>query len=486
MIKLNRGDGTGRPLRKEQENVLKWLEENWAVSNVLAIQAPTGVGKSLIAKAIVDAVGGHVITPTNLLLSQYAQAYPKVTLLKGFGTYECVENKEQSCGDTRAVCRKFCAGCPASLAATKAKLGGTVFANPISYRALQFTKNWVPPEVLVIDEAHKLFSMARLMFEDKIMAEEYALPYVTNQLDLRNWMDRRIDSLRTNIDANFKHSHTASVLKMAKQWQRLTRLRESLDTPENIVMEWRKDYYRGKKKDYLYLNPIEPPQHVFDKLLRAKKVVLMSATLFPSDVEKLVGGRPYKYLDVASPIPVKQRPVHLRPMESANKDTSPAKVAEWIQGQLKLHPGNAIIHVSYVWAARLRPFSFYTVANFTPEEKAKAVKKFKAEGGVFLAAGCAEGLDLPHDECRTNIIPILPRENMGDKLVQRRRAKPGGERQSDLEMLRTLIQQVGRSTRDITDWSVTVVGDPQAGWLIRKYKQELSRSFTEAVDGSKL
>ena len=460
---------------------LKWLERHWETSNVFAINAATGVGKSFLAKAIIDSLGGHVITPTNLLLDQYSRSYPKVTLLKGFGTYECKEAEGISCQDRRAVCRGFCAGCPASMAATKAKLGGTVFANPISYRALQFTKNWVPPEVLVIDEAHKLFSMASLMFEDKIMAEEYGLPMVTNQLDLRNWMDRRIESLRTNIDANFKHAQTASVQKMAKQWQRLTRLRESLDTPENVMMEWRKDYYRGKKKDYLYLNPIEPPQHVFDKLLRAKKVVLMSATLFPSDVEKLVGGRSFKYLDVASPIPVKQRPVHLRPMESANKDTSPAKVAEWIQGQLKLHPGNAIIHVSYAWAARLRPFLFYTVANFKPEEKAKAVKKFKAEGGVFLAAGCAEGLDLPHEECRTNIIPMLSKDSLGSAVVQRRRAKPGGMKQYDLDTLRTFIQQVGRSTRDISDWSVTVVGDPQAVWLLRKYKRELPSSFTEAI-----
>lgn len=451
---------------------------------MFVINGATGTGKSAIAKILIDSCGGHVITPTNVLLEQYSRQYKSIGVLKGFNTYECSESEDMSCGERRAVCKRFCSGCPALKAAVKARSGVPVFANPISYRALQFSKAWQPPNVLVVDEAHKLKSMALLMYEGKLRAEEFALPKLTNQVDLVAWMDRKLGTLRATLDANINKAEQPNVRAAAKQWAKLYKLREGLNNPENIIMEWRTEYWRGKKKDFLYLTPVQPPLELFDRLLRAKKLVLMSATIFPSDVKELIGDRPFKYLDVPSPIPARQRPILLRPMRSANWQTPVSEIAAWIEEQLKLHKGNAIVHVTYALASKLKPFSFYTVANFKPEDKAKAIKKFKAEGGVFLAAGCAEGLDLPHDECRVNLIPILAKENIGDAAVKKRLAMPGGQKKYELEIIRTTIQQAGRSTRDITDHSVVVVGDNYMAGLVRKHKREIPTSFTEAIDGN--
>jgi len=116
----------------------------------------------------------------------------------------------------------------------------------------------------------------------------------------------------------------------------------------------------------------------------------------------------------------------------------------------------------------------------TKEDKADVIEAFKANGGLFVAAGCAEGVDFPGDECRLNLIPILHRENLGDRAVQKRMSLPGGRRAYDLEILKTTIQQAGRSTRGPDDWSTTIIGDPGFTRLMNQYDSELPRSFVES------
>lgn len=478
-------DKSGREPRDVQLKALRWLRENWHKADVFGLRLDTGSGKSAIAKAIIEEFGGHVITPSNALLDQYSQTYPEVPAVKGYNNFMCKRDTGLDCVAAKCFSGRYCADCPAAAARRRALNETKAFFNPVSYRSLQLQKGFTAPSVVVVDEAHTLPGMALIFAEEKLLCKDYRMPHLKTAIDIHNWAKNRVVELKERGEQAFKAGLFKEADRLAAQYRKLFKIEHLFKNAQNYVWEYRKEWWRGKQELVFYMHPIDPPPELVGKILRADKVVLMSATLFPSDIEKMLPGAKFKYLDLPSPIDKDRRQIIWRPMESANATTDPAQVAAWIQEQLKLHPGNAIVHVSYAWAAKLRPFSFYTVANFESGEKLKAIEKFKREGGVFLAAGCAEGLDLPYDQCRVNLIPILHKANIGDVVVKKRLLRPGGQREYDLDIIRTTIQQTGRSTRAADDYSVTVIGDPQLYPLVQRYKKDIPQSFREAIKWEK-
>ena len=198
--------------------------------------------------------------------------------------------------------------------------------------------------------------------------------------------------------------------------------------------------------------PITPPRFLCDALLSADKIVLMSGTLFDTDIKTLLGDRPYESIDLPSPIPVENRPVFYRPVPfKMNYQTEPGMIVDAIENVLKSYPGkNAIIHVPYNMSKRLQPHFKRKVLTNTSQTKDETLKKFKKYGGVWLASGCAEGLDLKGDLARVNIIPKLAFPDLNDPVVKKRKALEDGEQWYGLETLKTLVQQVGRTTRSVS------------------------------------
>ena len=256
------------------------------------------------------------------------------------------------------------------------------------------------------------------------------------------------------------------------------------ENPDNYAIWREKGKSRGRYVEYLNIKPVTPPGFLVRQLLNAERVVLMSGTIFKHDVEELLPGRKYKMLDLPSPLPKENRRIILDPVDyRMNWQTPPAQIAGTINSILEKHPNeNTIIHVSYSLSRKLEGFMpSGTIVN-TPENKIAKVEEFKKKGGVFLAAGCAEGLDLKGDLCRVNIIPKLLYPNMKDPVVEKRMAAADGSDWYELETLKLLIQQAGRSTRCLDDYSTTYVNDPGALWRIKKHARSLPQSFLEALD----
>ncbi len=115
------------------------------------------------------------------------------------------------------------------------------------------------------------------------------------------------------------------------------------------------------------------------------------------------------------------------------------------------------------------------------ENKIEKLEYFKKHGGVFLAAGCSEGIDLADDKCRLNIIPQLLFPSLGDPIVIKRKALVDGQLWYGLEVMKTCIQQYGRSTRHEKDWSNTFIFDPLFGMVYGQTKAHLPKYFSEAI-----
>jgi len=158
--------------------------------------------------------------------------------------------------------------------------------------------------------------------------------------------------------------------------------------------------------------------------------------------------------------------------------SDPQAVAAWIKS--KLTGVNTIIHTTYKMGKALHKLMPETLYH-DPTTKEATMQKFKENGGVWLAAACSEGVDLPGETCRLNLIPVLPLANIGEPVVQARMKKPGGNKRYSSDALTTFIQQCGRSTRGVDDHSLTICGDGRLGRLLSDCVGDVPKSFNQAL-----
>lgn len=469
-------DGTGRPPRQLQTDAFNWLRDNWHKFHTIGIEASCGVGKSGIAQAISQETGGHVVVVSNALMDQYIETYPERNYVKGLAHYKC-DTHDINCTEVKEIFDARCKGCTYDSCRSKAKTEATIF-NPISY----WVSDTPAPDVLIIDEAHRLVDTLMLLCGVKLRKSKYNYPDTVNDVSVVTWMNKQVELLT----------------QLAREYKRQGQLQQAADTvkqrdsikmaamgvvenPQRYAVYEERTEFRGKKERYLCVMPVELPRFILKPFLECKKLILLSATLPEPLVKQLALGREHAHLSLPSPIPAEQRKVVFDPVENdqGTKNTT-EQLARWIAVQRKRYPGNTIVHVTYARAKELKEHFPEALIN-TPETKMQVLAEFKAKGGLWFAAGCAEGIDLPGDICRLNLIPTIMWANYGDPVVQKRLALPGGRLQYDLDALTLLQQQVGRSTRGTDDWSVTVVGDKRMITLVNRLKAYVPQSFYESI-----
>lgn len=477
-------DASGREPRPAQIEILNWLDRVWDKSNVFGIIAGTGVGKSAISRAIQVEFGNTaVLIPTNNLINQQMVTYPNVNFLKGKHNYKCSRGEEDTCGDTASLRIKPCDNCPYIESRNRAREGEDTIFNPISYFYYSRSDDFRAPEILVIDEAHKLKEMIMMLTECQFRKGRYLYPTITNTIELIDWMSSTIKEMKEAVEALLSSKEYKEAKSLARQMESVRMTRNAIQAnPQNFVFYTKEMQYRKTLEEYLVVSPIVVPKALIDQVLQATKVVLMSATLLESDIRDL-GFKSYLFLDAGSPIPKANRPVYYKPADfKMNFEASPEAVANWVKSVLSQYPNrNTIVHLSYGWSKKLARFFDGALIN-TPETKDKVLATFKKMGGLWLASGAAEGIDLPGDECRLNIIPFVIMANPFDPVVKKQLALPNGQLKYELQALKQVIQQAGRSTRGVDDASITVIGDSKFIKLFNKNRNYLPKSFAEAVN----
>lgn len=487
---LKRFDGSGRQPRGVQIEFLQWLSANWRHSTFVG-QLPVGSGKSAIARAIQLATGGHIITPSNMLIDQYINEY-SVNYLKGKANYLC-KTSGLTCSEwTDQLNEKPCHGCPYSSCRKLAAEGKPTFFNPMSlYYLIKQARNWQRPEVIIVDEAHQLNSMLLMISGVRLRRGQYQFDKdVVNEIYLVQWLDKQIGKLN-RLQLMYKARGDVQKLKeILREAEALKLTFECFTTnPQNYAVWIEDGTHYGRAEKFLNIKPLVVPANLRKGLLDSRKLVLMSGTMMKTDIKDLLGeGADYQFSDLSSPIPIGNRRIVYRPAEfKMNALTPPEAIVDQIEAIIEEETvkngrrPNTIIHVSYSASARLRnKFSIPIIWN-NQENKDARVAEFKARGGVFLAAGCAEGLDLKGEICRLNIIPQLLFPNLGDESVKKRRALADGSEWYALETMKAVIQQAGRSTRGETDFSTTYILDNNFGWCYRQIRNQLPKSFKEAI-----
>lgn len=473
-------DGTSATPRPVQTDTLNKLNEEWNKAEAFALVLPTGSGKSKIARSLQIAVGADVLTPSNVLVAQYQADYPNTNFLKGKTHYQCKSGLD--CKTWSELMGQGCANCPYIQCKQSVMDGEPSFFNPMSYYYA-----WLNPQegakaskTLVVDEADMLPSMVLMLCGKRLKRSDFKFSdKCINEIYLVDWLKQQIDRLDRLSQLYQKQGDMEKVSKCRSEIDSLALIKGGLDEdPQNYVIWIDKD----GKETYLNIRPLFPPRFLMNRIVGGKKLILMSGTLFEHDIKAIVGDRYYQHIEQPSPIPVENRRIYYKPAPfKINWQTDPKQLVEYIESFVKADSGNTLIHVPYSLSKKLVPHFKQPIIFNTSEDKEEKIDEFKRNGGIFLASGCAEGVDFKGDYCRLNLIPKMPFPDLSDPAVQKRKSLQDGENWYAITTMRTVIQMAGRSTRGMDDFSKTVIMDPNFGRTFQKIKGKLPKYFSEAL-----
>lgn len=462
-----------RPLQKE---VLEALADNYNNYDVFVIQAPTAAGKSALAKSIIRTLHSvSYLTPTNMLVKQFLDEFPDTPTLSRMDSYRC-EEWQRPCVATRARLRSYCKGCKCSKEMSQAHYG----RGPGVYNYHTYLAHKLYRKVLVVDEAHNLIHQIRERLSLKMWKHDYKYP---NNM----WKPDQVQEwIRTLSPARQKNKAVTALREAAKY-----------EAPE-FIWQRTKDWFNGKgttrnepeERELIKLYPVDISQAVpmfWPK--QVEKIILLSATIGPKDIESLgLHRKRVLYVACKSPIPAESRPIVPLNLLTVNRNTQDLilpEMARYIEAITKDHPGEkGVVHVTYSLSQKLQPylqdprFLFHDKYN-KADRYLEFLQAAPESGKVLVACGMYEGMDLPEDLGRWQIIAKVPWPSLESPAI-----KHLADKDSEWylwECLKHTIQACGRVCRTPTDYGTTFVLDKSFYRLLNNGNHLLPQWFRDAI-----
>ena len=500
------------------------------VPRVFLIEAPPGVGKSHLAMTLARWSGdAYLLTSQKLLQDQYEREFGNaLQLVKGRENYLCERYPLATRVTTsQGLCRRPrgpACQCPYARAKLAA-LNGPIFCTNTAY--FLTLRQWQREQLrrrrlLVVDEAHSLeaqlvrvFTVAFLCDQMKTWfggplprlasAEEYRILFEDHvtRLDAElTLIDRRLDDLRPPLlagDALLDYPLTAEEQALIEQRDllesALARLRFFLDADDTEwVVRYPADFGAA-----LELVPLTVTAMAPGLLWDAADVVVLSSAfmgrreivagyfgLAPDAVRAFASG---------SPFPVERRRIEYRPVGALSQATLAEvepRLFDEVATLLAHHPTEkGLVHAaSYAAARRLlahladrAPATLRRIIFVeSSEAKTRALEHHRASSlpTVLLSPSLREGVDLPDDFLRFQIVTKMPYPDLGDPWTAARQGRD--PRWYALETAKALVQAYGRSCRHADDHGITYVLDGQFARFVQRYRPLLPAWFREAAE----
>ncbi|WP_432645023.1 helicase C-terminal domain-containing protein [Methanobrevibacter sp.] len=495
----------------------------------IILEAGTGTGKSAIATTLAKMYeSAYILTMTKQLQSQYSDEF-EFPLVKGRSNFACLQDNLESTCDigackTSPVSSKFF--CPYGVAknptldaelAFEDSYGGTVFyqssghchywnqkANAVNspitlmnydYAIVEFNyvKHFGPRSLLILDEAHnienKLMSTMEVTLYNRTLEKDInkqISPQTLKDGELEDWM-MEIDAIRDAYDdIDLKDISKSKADRIRSTIGRLKTLRNNLEKePKNWVID---------AGDYgVTFKPLRVHHYAKNNLLKYGDVVIfMSATILSHKMfSKWLGLNPNEvyHIKVDSLFTKEKRPIilDLAGKMSANriKKTAP-KTIPILQEILKKHEGDkGLIHThSYKcqqYITNNLPNS--RLISHTSKNREQILDFFEKDENplVLVSPSMSEGVDLPYDKCRFQVIYKMPFPYLGDKQVNMRMKRD--KKWYAYKTVMTLMQAYGRGMRAEDDSCYTYIIDSDINMLFKSpmYRSLIPEFFKEAV-----
>ena len=495
----------------------------------IILEAGTGTGKSAIATTLAKMYeSAYILTMTKQLQAQYSDEF-EFPLVKGRNNFACLHEKlEFSCDmgacKTSPTSSKFF--CPYGVAknptldaelAFEDSFGGTVFyqsgahchywnqkANAINSPItlmnydygiveLNYVKHFGPRSLLILDEAHniesKLMSTMEVTLYNRTLEKDInkrISPETLKDGEIEDWM-MEIDAIRDSYeDIDLKDVSKNKADRIRTTIGRLKTLRNNLEKePNNWVID--------TEESGVTFKPLRVHHYAKNNLLKYGDVVIfMSATILSHKMfSKWLGLNPNEvyHIKVDSPFTKEKRPIilNLAGKMSANriKNTAP-KTIPILQEILKKHEGDkGLIHTHSYKCQQFITNNLYNsrLISHTSKNREQVLDFFeKSENPlVLISPSMSEGVDLPYDKCRFQVIYKMPFPYLGDKQVNMRMKRD--KKWYAYKTVMTLMQAYGRGMRAEDDSCYTYIIDSDINMLFKSpmYRSLIPDFFKEAV-----
>lgn len=515
--------------RDGQEDIIDNIHERFQSGcKVVFLQAPTGVGKSIIGESVRRLTRGRGIysCSTKTLQDQFVSDFDYGKVVKGRSNYLTLSGsldrmgRKNSSGPSMVTCAdctytreagcRWCVaqtGCPYVVARNRAVqaelaiLNTAYFLTDVNKGAGRFKNR----DLTIIDEADllegELLNQVEVFLSDRRMGkmsidpptrktvESAWLPWVEDEAIPK--ISKYLESLRPPHDPDASPNEIREASGLADLLERLEILKRELPNGGWV--------YDGYDSGHTIFRPIEVNAWGSKYLWpHSRRYLLMSATILSAShmAEQLGLSDKWDLIDVDSNFPVENRPTYVVPIADMTyklRDEEWPKMVDGISGVLRRHPDDRIlVHcVSYQLARYLKDELKLRSSEWSrrdiiiyenSKDKDAALTRFKARpGAVILAASMDRGIDLPDDYCRVQVIAKIPFGNLKDKRVRARMQIKGGYTWYKMEAIRTLIQMTGRGVRSKDDWCVTYILDKQFTSNIMSSKYLLPKWWRAAL-----
>ena len=454
--------------RQCQIDTLLMIEEHYDAYDCFVVRAPVGAGKSGIAAAIQSwQGGGAIITNNNLLRDQYLEEFDWMKTVKAQEDYWIEKYKMTEKEFRKRIYKYGPKGSEYEADRRCVKRVGTpIVVNYYSYIAHKLQRR-----LLVCDEAHQLLGTLQNMAAKKVWRHIHGYPKdATTLADVLDWIEG-------------KGSVTGLLQKLKNEIKSLS--------PATTLC-FTKDIYRGYEEDCLKLIPLNVSKEspIFWPS-KTKKIVLMSATIGPQDIQAMgLGSRKILYIDVESPIPIGNRPIIFDPagnMSQAHQREHMPDLATKILELAEQNDEKGFIHATYGMAMRLKGllecndrFMFHNHSN-----KKEVYEEFydsdPLDGKIMVGSGMFEGIDLKYGTATWQVMTKCPYPSLADPAMRYL-----AEKEPDVYnwyVSRDTLQGSGRICRGPSDRGVTYLLDSAFKVWYNRTKEDFPRWFTDAVKG---
>ncbi|MFP4625503.1 MAG: helicase C-terminal domain-containing protein [Natronomonas sp.] len=519
-----------RSYRGTQEQALADIREAFEAGNdVVLVRAPTGSGKSLLARAVAgcarrpgnatptESIGAYYTTPQVSQLDDVAgdELLSDLSIIRGKSNYSCILQGETSTPVDRAPCareREF--NCPMknrcpyfsdrSIAANRSIAAMTLAYFMQTAGSDVFGRR----DVVVIDEAHGLSEWAEMyatidLAPDTVPVWDACQPPAIDNLSdveayaerLQRVCERRQEELRGKVELSV--SEAAERDRLAELRRDLGWLLEDLRDSESPTT-WIADQHEGDGTA-VTVKPLDPARYLHHTVWdRGNRFALLSATILSKEGFCRGAGldpAEVSLVDVPHTFPVANRPLYdvtQGKMTYDRRDETLPMIARTIVRLMAHHPDEkGLVHAhSYDIADELRSNldSFGVgdrVRGHDRENRDAALDGWNRSDSsdVFVSVKMEEALDLEGDRCRWQVLCKAPFPNTRDSRVARR-LEEGRWDWYYRSALRTVIQACGRVVRSPNDYGATYLADSSLIDLFDRARSDAPAWFREAIDAT--
>ena len=504
--------------------ILEAVDEGY---RYIVLEAGTGTGKSAIAATLASIFeSSYILTITKQLQDQYLRDFSNLQVVKGRQNFNCLQYRNallpKPCSEGKCIveghdCRYSLKNrtneirrdntCPYYYQKYLALNAESVISNyPYLFLELNYVKDFQKRDIFICDEAHNLESMLmdQLTLEfSKEDLEEYLHFELTEELidelntqNYTRWM-RFINKIR---DEYTKELEKLESLEKEELAEKIAFIRHQISDckrfidhiiidPKTWIFDWDDSYEIAQFK------PLKVNHYAEDTLFKYADVVLfMSATILDCELFAEWLGIPADEIYAIrrkSPFDINRNQIITYEGHNLSRNfikVNAPKTIRPINEILSKHENEkGTIHTVSTKCMKflMENIDSPRLIGHDSKNRQERLEMFidSDEPLVLVSPSMGEGVDLPGDLCRFQVIYKLPYPDWGDKQIYERSSID--MEWYDFKTCLSLVQTHGRGMRDEADYCRTYVIDSRFMPYIRSGRANrfLPDTFKEAIGG---